>query len=62
MSKTTVTIMADTTNTDTVINVTVNQGANNGKVFKVNFLDKDGQEYYDYFTSAEMVQLLNSRK
>lgn len=62
MSKTTVTIMADTTNTDTVINVTVNQGANNGKVLKVNFLDKDGQEYYVYFTSAEMVQLLNSRK
>lgn len=62
MSKTTVTIKADTTNTDIVINVTVNQGANNGKVFKVNFLDKDGQEYYDYFNSAEMVQLLNSRK
>jgi hypothetical protein len=62
MSKTTVTIMADTTNTDIVINVTVNQGANNGKVFKVSFLDKNGQEYYDYFTSAEMVSLLNSRK
>lgn len=62
MPKTTVIIKADTTNTDIVINVTVNQGANNGKVVKVNFLDKDGQEYYDYFTSGELVQLLNSRK
>ena len=62
MPKDTITIMADTTNTDTVINVTVNQGANNGKVFLIYFLDKDGQEYYDYFTRDEMTQLLNSRK
>lgn len=62
MPKTTVTIMADTTNTDLVTNVTVNQGANNGKMFKVDFLDINGEQYYDYFTSAEMVQLLNSRK
>ncbi len=62
MRKDTITIMADTTNTDTVINVTVNQGANNGKVFLIYFRDKDGQEYYDYFTRDEMTQLLNSRK
>lgn len=61
MSKTTVTIMADTTNTDTVVSVAL-LPANNAKQFKVNFLDKDGQEYYDYFTTDEMTQLLNSRK